>query len=143
MGLGDDQHRSGFRDRALPAGLVSNAAAAGRTNQFVVNVWTKHCILVTDPGVPLFEFVGVGELDVDDLESIGDRNRYPRPDVIFLRTISDQPGESPPDMESAAGRRTRIEGAGAFPGSLLRVRTCTRCRDGSGLCRRCGSGRPA
>jgi len=86
-----------------PQGLYRMERRGGRSNQYAANVSTQNCIFVTLPQSPLFEFVGVRELLPDDLVSSGDRNYFPRPDMKFLRVISDQPGEPPRDFELGDG----------------------------------------
>ena len=95
-----------------PLGLYQMQRRPGRTNQYAVNVATRHCILYCDPGVPLFEFGGVRELAGDDLDSTGESNRYPRPEMLFVRTVPDQPGEPPGEIQLGSGpsNEKRVQG---------------------------------
>jgi serine/threonine-protein kinase len=79
-------------------GLHHMRRAPGKSHQFALNVSAKHCILMTEPDVPLYEFVGMSSLLDEDLQAIGDYNRYPFPDVVFLRVRSGVAGESPQDF---------------------------------------------
>jgi len=100
-----------FVTALCPQGLYRMERRSGHSNQFAANVSTQNCVLVTPPEAPLFEFVGVRELSPDDFVYSGDRNYFPRPDMKFLRVVSDQPGEAPRDFELGAGSasETRIK----------------------------------
>ncbi len=89
-----------------PLGLYQMQRRNGRSNHYAVSVTTKRCILMTEPGAPLFEYVGVRELAEGDLEVEGDANRFPRPDMVFLRTVPANPGEP--------GRQTQLNEPPAF-----------------------------
>jgi serine/threonine-protein kinase len=86
-----------------PQGLYQMQRRTGRGNQYIANVKTSHCILITDPGVPLFEYIGVRDLTSEDLDSVGDSNRYPRPDMMFLRMVPGTPGETPREAQLGSG----------------------------------------
>jgi serine/threonine-protein kinase len=89
-----------------PQGLYQMQRRAGRSNQYIANVKTSHCILITDPGAPLFEYIGVRDLTSEDLDSMGDSNRYPRPDMVFLRMVSGVPGEPPREAQLGSNLST-------------------------------------
>lgn len=58
---------------------------SGAGYHYGLDVSASHCILVTDPQAPLYEFVGVSDLSPSDLRCTGELNRYSHPDVAFLR----------------------------------------------------------
>jgi Serine/threonine protein kinase len=66
-------------------GLFQMQRRSGAGFQFGLDVSTSHCILVTDPEAPLYEFLGVSEITRSDLSCAGELNRYSHPDVAFLR----------------------------------------------------------
>jgi serine/threonine-protein kinase len=70
---------------ACREGLFLMQRRSGAGYHFGLDVSTSHCILVTDPQAPLYEFVGVSELSPSDLRCTGELNRYSHPDVTFLR----------------------------------------------------------
>jgi serine/threonine protein kinase len=75
-------------------GLYQMRRGPSKSHQFAMNMAAKHSIFVTEPDTPLFEYSGVPALASDDLQSEGDYNRYPSPDVVFLRVRPAAAGET-------------------------------------------------
>jgi hypothetical protein len=71
--------------------------SSGKNYQFPVIVTAEHCIFMTEPDAPLYEFAGVTNPSEKDLQVSGDHNRYPDEHVIFLRSRPDIPGERDQD----------------------------------------------
>jgi hypothetical protein len=80
-------------------GLYQMKRRGGNAHQFAMNMSADQCILATDPQSPLFEFVGVTSVSESDLNCDGNGNRYPHPDVLFLRYRSGAAGETPQDYD--------------------------------------------
>ena len=70
---------------ACREGLFQMQRRSGAGYQFGLDVSASHCIFVTDPQAPLYEFLGVNELSPSDLRCSGELNRYSHPDVAILR----------------------------------------------------------
>ena len=67
-------------------GLYFLRRGAGKTSQFHVAVRTDRCVFVVEPDVPLFEMVGVSSPPAEeDLQVVGESNRFSQTDVLFLR----------------------------------------------------------
>ncbi|HZN32820.1 MAG TPA: serine/threonine-protein kinase, partial [Pirellulaceae bacterium] len=98
-----------------PQGLYLMQRRLGRSSQFAASVNTKQCILMTDPGVPLIEYIGVRDLTSDDLECNGELNRYPRADMVFLRTVSGVAGDPPVEAPLNKGLSSEKRAAISIP----------------------------
>ena len=68
---------------ACGQGLFQMKRRPAASYQFGVVTTVSRCILVTSDS-PLYEFVGVSEVDDSHLQCDGQFNRYPEPDVTFL-----------------------------------------------------------
>ncbi len=88
---------------ACREGLFQMQRRSGAGYQFGLDVAASHCIFVTDPQAPLYEFLGVSDLSPSDLRCTGELNRYSHPDVAFLRY---GPANS---SASGAGQATMID----------------------------------
>jgi len=67
-------------------GLYLLRRGAGKSFQFQVAARADHCVFVIDPDVPLYEMVGVSAPPAEeDLQAIGESNRFSQTDVLFLR----------------------------------------------------------
>jgi serine/threonine-protein kinase len=64
-------------------GLFQMKRRPAANYQFGVTAAINRCILITGDA-PLYEFVGVSEVDASHLQCEGEFNRYPLPDVTFL-----------------------------------------------------------
>ncbi|MCI0361081.1 MAG: serine/threonine protein kinase [Planctomycetaceae bacterium] len=79
---------------ACASGLFQMQRRSGAGFQFGLDVAASHCILVTDPQAPLYEFIGVSEVTQSDFHCDGLLNRYSHPDVAFLRYgLSERPDQ--------------------------------------------------
>jgi hypothetical protein len=76
---------------ACRQGLYLMKRRAGAAHHYALEVTTNHCILMTDPGAPLYDFSGISEVNPNQLRCEGEANRYPQLDVTFLRV-------TPPDQ---------------------------------------------
>ncbi len=57
----------------------------GKAHQFHVNAYADQCTIVTDPGAPLFEMVGLSSPpETHALQSTGESNRFSPADMPFL-----------------------------------------------------------
>jgi len=66
-------------------GLYYLRRGPGKSHQFHINAYADQCIFVTDPGVPLFEMVGLTTPpDTHELQSTGESNRFSPADMPFL-----------------------------------------------------------
>jgi eukaryotic-like serine/threonine-protein kinase len=66
-------------------GLYYLRRGPGKNHQFRINAYADQCIFVTDPGVPLFEMVGLASPpDTHELQSTGESNRFSPADMPFL-----------------------------------------------------------
>jgi hypothetical protein len=74
-------------------GLYQMKRRPGSAYQLAVEVAADHCIFVTEPGAPLYEFIGVSEVAPKDLHCEGQFNLYPHSEALFLRFRSGQPGD--------------------------------------------------
>jgi serine/threonine protein kinase len=74
-------------------GLFQVKRRSGAAYQFGVEVDASNCIFLTDSQAPLYEFVNVEEVTTEDLHCDGSANRYPQPDVTFLRVRPASPLE--------------------------------------------------
>jgi protein kinase-like protein len=75
-------------------GLYQMRRSDAKDYQFTVDVTAEHCLLTTEAGAPLYEFVGAAPIAESDvhLQSAGDFNCYPNADVVFLRLRSESDG---------------------------------------------------
>jgi hypothetical protein len=82
-------------------GLFQMRRPAGKAYQFAVDVAAEHCILASDVGAPLYEFVAASPIAESDvrLQSNGDSNCYPNAEVVFLRIGSESSSEKQQDFE--------------------------------------------
>jgi hypothetical protein len=78
---------------ACGQGLVQIKRRPAAVYQFGVVTAVSHCILVTGDS-PLYEFVGVSEVDDSRLQCDGQFNRYPEPDVTFLSVRPSASGQA-------------------------------------------------
>ena len=90
-------------------GLFQMRRRPGAGYHFGLDVEAQNCILMTDPGAPLYEFSGVPELTEADLHCDGDGNRYPHTEVVFLRLNTPTPGEKPLEFDLEARSRWSME----------------------------------
>jgi eukaryotic-like serine/threonine-protein kinase len=74
-------------------GLFQVKRRSGAAYQFGVEVDASNCIFLTDSQAPLYDFVNVNEVTTEDLHCDGSANRYPQPDVTFLRVRPPSPLE--------------------------------------------------
>jgi hypothetical protein len=66
-------------------GLYHLRRGQGKTYQFHINSYADQCVLVADAGAPLFEMIGLSAPpETDELQSIGDGNRFSPFDMPFL-----------------------------------------------------------
>jgi hypothetical protein len=65
-------------------GLFQMKRRPGAAYQYALDASINHCIVMTDPGAPLYEFIGPGEITPNQLMCEGESNRYSQPDVPFL-----------------------------------------------------------
>jgi hypothetical protein len=66
-------------------GLYQMKRRQGTAYQFPLLVTTDHCAILTDPESPLYEFIGVSDVQKENLSCEGSGNRLARTDVVFLR----------------------------------------------------------
>jgi hypothetical protein len=66
-------------------GLYHLRRGPGKTYQFHLHAYANQCLFVGDPGVPLFDMVGLSTPpEQDELQSTGEGNRFSPPDMPFL-----------------------------------------------------------
>ena len=70
---------------AAAQGLYQLKRRAGAIHHLPLDMKVNHCVLVTSPGIPLFEFSEVAGVEDVRLRYEGEDNRYPREDLVFLR----------------------------------------------------------
>ncbi len=75
-------------------GLFQVKRRSGAAYQFGVEANASNCIFLTDSQAPLYDFVNVEEVSTEDLHCDGSANRYPQPDVTFLRVRPPSPLEA-------------------------------------------------
>jgi hypothetical protein len=88
-------------------GLYYLRRGPGKGYQFHVNSYATRCIFVADAGSPLFEMIGLAQPPEDDeLQSIGDGNRFSPIDMPYL-FVRPTAGSEP--FASRIGRRWSSE----------------------------------